>query len=127
MIAALMLMFSFSALAKFFMSYCRSLPATYAQRELSTTTREIIGIQSAEVTGAQFRRVLGLARTAPSPGDDNWDLRVIPFYNRVVRLAGLVSSPLSSVARGWVEKQSSLCAYFAAAALDRRLAAVAAR
>lgn len=122
-----MLMFSFSALVKFFMSYCRSLLAMYAEVELAASTRKMIGIQSSEIAGAQFRRLLGLARMTPGPGDDKWDLRVISFYYRVVRLAGFVSAPLSPVARGWVEKQSSLCAYFAAATLDRRLVAVSAR
>jgi hypothetical protein len=89
----LMLMFSFSALVKFFISYCRLLLATYAQLELSATTREMIGIQSPEIAGAQFRRLLGLPRMAPSPSDDKWDLRVVSFYYRIVRLAGFVSAP----------------------------------
>ncbi len=109
------------------MSYCRSILATYAQVELSTATREIIGIQSPEIAGAQFHRLLGLVRLAPDPGDDKWDLRVVSVYYRAVRLTGFLAMPLGSVARSWVEHQSSQCAYFAAAALDRRIAAVTAR
>ncbi len=127
MIPALMLMFSCAALVQFFMSYCRSILATYAQVELSSATREIIGIQSPEIAGAHFRRLLGLVRLAPDPGDDKWDLRVVSVYYRAVRLAGFLTKPLGSVARSWVEHQSSLCAYFAAATLDRRVAAVIAR
>jgi hypothetical protein len=127
MIAAFMLMFSCAALVQFFMSYCRSILASYAQVELSSETRAIIGLQSPEIAGAQFHRLLGLVRLAPDPGDDKWDLRVVSVYYRAVRLAGLLSEPLGSIARSWVERQSGLCAYFAAAALERRVAAVTAR
>jgi hypothetical protein len=127
MIAAFMLMFSCAALVQFFMSYCRSILASYAQVELSSETRAIIGLQSPEIAGAQFHRLLGLVRLAPDPGDDKWDLRVVSVYYRAVRLAGLLSGPLGSIARSWVERQSGLCAYFAAAALERRVAAVTAR
>lgn len=123
-ISAFMLMFSCAALGQFFMSYCRSLLLAYAQVELSSATRAMIGIQSPEIAGAQFHRLLGLVRLAPNPGDDKWELRVVSTYYRAVRIAGSISGPLSSVARSWAERQSSLCAYFAAAALDRRIAAV---
>lgn len=127
MIPALMLVFSCGALGQFFMSYCRSLLIAYSQVELSAATRELIGIQSPEIAGAQFHRLLGLIRLAPNPGDDKWELRAVSAYYRSVRLAGLLAKPLGSVARKWVEHQSSLCAYFAAATLDRRIAAVAVR
>lgn len=117
-------MFSCAALGQFFMSYCRSILATYAQVELSARTCELIGLQSSEIAGSQFHRLLGLVRLAPNPGDDKWELRVVATYYRAVRLAGFVTGPLSSVARKWSDHQSSLCAYFAAATLDRRIAAV---
>jgi hypothetical protein len=127
MIPALILVMSCAALLEFFRSYCRSLLMSYAQVELSAKTREFIGIQSREIAGAQFHRLLGLVRMAPSLSDDKWDLRVVSIYYRAVRLAGFLAAPLGSAARKWVEHQSSLCAYFAAAALDRRIAMVSAR
>ncbi len=127
MIPAFMLMFSCAALMQFFMSYCRSILLTYAQVELSAATRDLIGIQSPEIAGAQFHRLLGLVRLAPSPGDDKWDLRVVSVYYQTIRFAGFLAAPLGSVARKWAEQQSNLCAYFAAAALERRVAAVTAR
>lgn len=127
MIPALMLVFSCVALMQFGMSYCRSLLLAYAQVELSAATREMIGIHSREIAGAQFRRLLGLVRLAPNPGDDKWELRVVSTYYRAVRVAGLLTKPLGTVTNKWVEHQTSLCAYFAAAALDRRIAAVTTR
>lgn len=125
MIPALMIVFSCAALGQFFMSYCRSLLLAYSQVELSAATRELIGIQPPEISGAQFHRLVGLIRLAPNPGNDKWELRAVSAYYRSVRLAGFLAKPFGSVARKWVEHQSSLCAYFAAASLDRRVAAVA--
>lgn len=127
MIPALMLTFSCAALVQFFMSYCRSLLLTCSHAELSAATLEIIGVQSAQITGANFYRLLGLVRLAPNPADDKWDLRVISLYYQAMRVAGLLTKPIGSAAHNWIERQSNLCAYFAAAALDRRIAAVSAR
>lgn len=127
MIPALMLVFSCAALMQFCVSYCRSLLLAYAQIELSAATREMIGIQSEQIAGAQFRRLLGLVRLAPNPGDDKWELRVVSIYYRAVRFVGFLAKPFGAVAKKWVEHQTSLCAYFAAAALDRRIATVTSR
>lgn len=122
-----MLTFSCAALVQFFMSYCRSLLLSHAQVELSAATRGLIGIESAQIAGANFYRLLGLVRLAPNPADDKWEIRVVSLYYRVVRLAALLSKPIGSVAQNWAERQSNLCAYFVAVALDRRIATVTAR
>lgn len=127
MIPAFMLVFSCAALMQFGMSYCRSLLLAYAQVQLSAATREMIGLESQEIAGAQFRRLLGLVRLAPNPGDDKWELRMVSTYYRAVRVAGVLSKPLGALSSKWVEHQTGLCAYFAAAALDRRIAAVTTR
>lgn len=127
MIPALMLVFSCAALVQFFMSYCRSLLLTSVDVELSAATIELIGMPSAEITGANFHRLLGLVRLAPILADDKWDLRVVSLYYSAIRFAGLFTKPIGSAAQSWIERQSSLCACFAAAALDRRVAAVSAR
>lgn len=122
-----MLTFSCAALVQFFTSYCRSLLLTYAQIELSAATRDLIGIHTAEVVGANFYRLLGLVRLAPNSMDDKWELRIVSVYYRALRLAGVPSKLIGAAAHEWVERQSGLCAYFAAVALDRRIAAVSAR
>lgn len=119
-----MLVFSCAALGQFFMSYCRSLLLSYTTIELSTATREVIGMEPSEIRGEQFRRLLGLVHLAPNPGDDKWDLRVVRIYYAAVRAAGFIASPIGPVARKWAERQADLCAYFAAAVLDRRIATV---
>jgi hypothetical protein len=126
MIPVLMLMFSCMALAQFFMSYCRSLLLTYAKVELSPATREMIGVEPSQIRGEQFGRLLGLARLAPNPGDDKWEIRVVSIYYAAIRLTNFLASPLGPVVRKWAQQQANLCAYFAAATLDRRIAAVTA-
>lgn len=126
MMPALMLVFSCASLGQFFMSYCRSLLLSYAQIELSGTTREVLGMQPSEIRGGDFWRILGLVRLAPNPGDDKWDLRAIRIYYASVRAAAFIAFPIGPVVRKWAEKQSNLCAYFAAAVLERRIATVTA-
>ena len=126
MIPVLMLMFSCMALVQFFMSYCRSLLLTYAKVELSPATREMIGVEPSQIRGEQFGRLMGLARLAPNPGDDKWEIRVVSIYYAAVRLTNFLASPLGPVVRKWAQQQANLCAYFAAATLDRRIAAVTA-
>lgn len=126
MIPALILTFSCAALVQFFMSYCRSLLLSYSEIELSAATLEFIGIHSAEIAGASFYRLLGLVRLAPQLADDKWEIRVVSLYYKALRFADLLAKPIGSAAHKWVEQQSALCAHFAAAALDRRIAAVTA-
>src|SRR5215472_17890384 len=126
MIPSLILVFSCVALGQFFTSYCRSLLLSYAAVELSNTTREVIGMEPSEIRGNHFRRLLGLVRLAPNPGDDKWDLRVVRVYYAAVRATGLLGSVIGPLARNWAEKQANLCAYFAAAVLERRIASVTA-
>lgn len=126
MIPALIFAFSCGTLGQFFMSYCRSLLLSYAQIELSSATREVIGMEPSEIRGDHFRRLLSLVRLAPNPGDDKWDLRAVRIYYAAVRMAALIASPIGPAMHNWAEKQANLCAYFAAAVLERRIASVTA-
>lgn len=126
MIPALMLVFSCAALGQFFMSYCRSLLLNCATVKFSSATLEVIGMQPSEIRGSHFRRLLGLVRLAPNSGDDRWQLRAVRAYYAAARAAGFIASPIGPVVRKWAEHQADLCAHFAAAALDRRIATVTA-
>ena len=108
------------------MSYCRSLLLSCATVELSSTTREMIGMQPSEIRGAHFLRLLGLVHLAPNSGDDKWELRAVRAYYAAVRAAGFIASPIGPIVRKWAEHQTNLCALFAAAALDRRIVSVTA-
>ncbi|HKV28300.1 MAG TPA: hypothetical protein VJN90_08540 [Candidatus Acidoferrales bacterium] len=124
MIPVLMLMFSAVALVRFFLSYCRSILATYATVELSFATREVIGLEPGEIRGGQFGRLCALLRIAPNPGADKWHLRIVFAYFRIISMIDMSVARLAPIARGWTERESTRCAYFAAAALERRIASI---
>lgn len=124
MIPVLMLMFSAMALVQFFLSYCRSILATYVEVELSPATREVIGLEPGEIRGGQFNRLLGLLRVAPNPGGDQWHLGIVSTYYRIISIIDMSVAQMVPVARSWTERESTRCAYFAAAALNRRIATI---
>ena len=119
-----MLLFSAMALVKFFLSYCRSILATYAEVELSPATRELIGLEPDEIRGGQFGRLLGLLRVAPNPGGDQWHLKIVSTYYRIISMIDMSVAQIVPVAQSWTERESTRCAYFAAAALNRRIATI---
>ncbi|MGH9727875.1 MAG: hypothetical protein ACRD4V_04720 [Candidatus Acidiferrales bacterium] len=125
MIAILMLMFSTLALVQFFLSYCRSILAAYATVELSSATREVIGLEPGEIHGGQFGRLRGLLRIAPNQGGDKWQLGIVSAYHRIISVIDMSVARLVPVAQSWTQRESARCAYFVAAALDRRIAGMA--
>jgi hypothetical protein len=124
MIPFFMLLFSAAALIQFFVSYCRSILATYAKMELSVATREVAGIESDRIPSGEFGRLLGILRLARDPGDDRMELLTVRLYYSFVRLLGVLGVPFVTAAKDWSEREGGRCAYFAAVALDRRIASV---
>lgn len=121
MMAALIFVFSFAALMQFFVSYCRSLIAASARRALSLDVQDVIGI-SRNASGEDFERVMQFLHLCPERREDRGGIKAIGAY---FRLLGVVSKTVGRAVpalRSWVESERSQCAYFAAVALDRRIA-----
>jgi len=122
MIAALIFGVSFTALLQFFVSYCRSILSASRGRELSQQTRELTGIAGGGVNGEEFRRLMQLVLLCPEHGDDAQAMTAVRIYYSILGilrdLAGRASKGLSS----WLALEQGSCAYFAAVALDRRIA-----
>ncbi len=122
MMAALIFVLSFTALLQFFVSYCRSLLSASRRREVSQQTRELAGIAGGGVNGEEFGRLVQLVRLCPEPDDDSQAIAAVRTYFMILgvvrRLGGRVSKGLSI----WLESERGNCAYFAAVALDRRIA-----
>ncbi|MGH9704258.1 MAG: hypothetical protein ACRD4K_12865, partial [Candidatus Acidiferrales bacterium] len=107
---------------QFFVSYCRSVIAAYSKVELSEQVRDAAGIAAQTVDGDEFRRLVSLVRVCPERGDDGLEIRLVSGYHRMLGATrGMLRSILPAVA-GWAEQERAHCAYFAAAALDRRIA-----
>lgn len=122
MIAALIFVISIAALLQFFISYCRSVIAATGKQELSEQAREVTGISAREVCGDEFRRILGLVRLCPEPGNDDREIRAVSAYFSLLGLARSLLAKLAPEAASWAEHERGGCAYFAAVALDRRIA-----
>ena len=122
MMAALILAVSIAALLQFFVSYCRSIIAACSRRDLSEQVREVTGIESRVVRGDEFHRLLQLVRLCPEPGDDRGSLRAVRiYYGLLSGLDALVRHLVPGLA-AWAESERQGCAYFAAVALEHRIA-----
>jgi len=122
MIAALIFVISLAALLQFFISYCRSLIAAYRKVELSEQAREVTGIQDHVVEGDDFQRLLQLVRLCPEPGDDGLEIRSVRTYYGLLNVLRMVLRLQVPAVAAWTEGERRSCTYFAAVALDRRMA-----
>lgn len=121
MIAALIAVLSLIALAQFFLAYARSVLASYCRVELSEQAREVAGISEQNLPGDEFGRLLGLTQICPERGDDQTEIITVGLYYRVVTHSRALFRAMSPVGK-WLEREREHCAYFAAVALDRRIA-----
>ena len=122
MIAALILSISVAALLQFFVSYCRSLIASYKKKDLSEQAREVTGIENRVVRSDEFRRLVQLVHLCPEPGDDSNEIRAVRGYYRLLGLLRAAFHNLAPAVAMWAEREREGCAYFAAVALDHRIA-----
>lgn len=122
MIAALIFVISVAALFQFFVSYCRSLIAATHKVPLSEHARDASGIGNREITGDEFARLVQLVRLCPETGQDVSELRAVRAYFGILNLVRGISRPVAPAVATWVDAERQGCAYFAAVALDRRIA-----
>lgn len=122
MIASLVFVLSVSALLQFFVSYCRSVIAACGKLELSEQVREISGIENRRLRSDEFARLLQLLRLCPEPGNDQFNIGAVRSYYGLLSLLRAMVQRLAPALASWVEYERQGCAYFAAVALDRRIA-----
>jgi hypothetical protein len=110
MMAGLIFVFSLAALMQFFVSYCRSLIAASARRALSADVQDVIGLAHS-ASGEDFDRVMQFLHLCPERREDRNGVQAIGAYFRLLKMVG-----------NTIGTERSQCAYFAAVALDRRIA-----
>ena len=121
MMAGFILVCSVVLLLQFFVSYCRSLIAASAKQALSPEVRDVAGIPRA-ASGEDFARVMQLLQLCPEPPEDRSGVRAIGAYFRLLNfLRGTLARTVPSM-HAWTESERGHCAYFAAVALERRIA-----
>ncbi|HXM94721.1 MAG TPA: hypothetical protein VOA64_10810 [Candidatus Dormibacteraeota bacterium] len=121
MMAAIIFAFSTAALLQFFVSYCRSLIAASARTSLSPEVQDVIGIKQA-ASGEDFARVMQYLHLCPERREDRNRVQAIATYFRLLSFLRSAIVPIVPSLRAWTEHERSQCAYFAAVALDRRIA-----
>ena len=119
--ATLIFLFSAAALLQFFISYCRSLIAASIKQPLSAEVRDVTGIP-ATASGEDFARVIQLLDLCPERPEDRGRLRVINAYFSLLNIVRSTVGRLIPALLSWTEMERGQCAYYAAVALDRRIA-----
>ena len=121
MMAALSLVLSMAALLQCFVSYCRSLIAASAKQPLSAEVQDVTGIKTA-ATGEDFARVVQLLQLCPDRPEDRNGIQAIgAYFNLLGFVRATVARVIPSVL-AWADAERGQCTYFAAVALDRRIA-----
>lgn len=121
MMAAIIFVVSLATLLQFFVSYCRSLIAASTRQPLSMEVRDVTGICSAS-SGGDFARVMQLLQLCPEHPEDRGRIRAVGAYYGMLSFArGAFVRAVPSMS-AWVDRERGTCTYFAAVALDRRIA-----
>ena len=121
MMAGFILVCSVVLLLQFFVSYCRSLIAASAKQALSPEVRDVAGIPRA-ASGADFTRVMQLLQLCPERPEDRSSIQAIGAYVRLLNFLRVTLARFIPSMRVWTESERGHCAYFAAVALERRIA-----
>jgi hypothetical protein len=126
LMAALIFVVSLVAFGQFFFFYTRSVLAASRRHVLSEHLREVVGLDPQALTADWFGRMLQLVEVCPGSGEDEMSLRAVRAY-----FSGLswIRAWMPKAAHGflarlgeWIERERQACAYFAAVALDQRMA-----
>jgi hypothetical protein len=121
MMAAFILVCSIVLLLQFFVSYCRSLIAASAKQVLSPEVQDVTGISRA-ASGEDFARVIQLLRLCPERPEDRNSVQAIGAYFRLLNFLRSTLARMVPSMHAWTESERGHCAYFAAVALERRIA-----
>jgi hypothetical protein len=121
MIAAIILVCSVAFFLQFFVPYCRSLIASSAAHVLSPEVRDVTGI-STQAAGDDFARVMQLLMLCPDRPEDRGEIRAIGMYFQLLNLMKSTVARIAPSVLTWAERERGRCTYFAAVALDRRVA-----
>lgn len=119
--AAIILVCSVAFFLQFFVPYCRSLIASSAEHLLSAEVQDVTGITT-QAAGDDFARVMQLLMLCPDRPEDLGEIRAVGMYFRLLNVMKGAAARLTPSLLTWAEKERGRCTYFAAVALDRRVA-----
>jgi hypothetical protein len=122
MIAALILVMSFTALAQFAIAQWRSMWMTVAAQPLSNCLQAATGISGESVSASDFDLLVQTSeQLCPSLKDRNSWLREVRIYYRVIRRFDRFCAMQLAAPSHWAQSELKACSRYAAAVLDQRL------
>jgi hypothetical protein len=121
MMAGIIFVCSVTFLLQFFVSYCRSLIAASAKEPLSLEVQDVTGITKT-ASGDDFARVLQLLHLCPDCPEDRARIQAVGAYFRLLNVVRATIAKFAPSLRAWTDFERGQCAYFAAVALERRIA-----
>ncbi|HEY6945327.1 MAG TPA: hypothetical protein VI431_09330 [Candidatus Acidoferrum sp.] len=121
MMAAIILVCSAVFFLQFFVWYCRSIIAVSSKQPLSPEVQDVTGIQRT-ASGEDFKRVMQLLHLCPERPEDRQGIQAIGAYFRLLSFVASTVARLAPSMKSWTEAERGHCTYFAAVALERRIA-----
>jgi|SRR5271168_1825689 len=121
MMAGFILLISLATLLQFFVSYCRSLIAASSREALSQQVQDVTGLQT-NASGDDFARLIQLLHLCPERPEDRSGVQAIGTYFSILSMLRATMAKVVPSLLEWTERERAHCAYFAAVALDRRIA-----
>jgi hypothetical protein len=121
MFAAMIFTIAVAALFQFALFYWRALVAGVASQPVSERVLEAAHLESGEFRGADFERLATLHAMTPELKNGNNNLGMVGAYYKIVQGMAAAFGRMSPAVVSWSERESVLCARYAAAQIERRL------
>ncbi len=123
MFAAMLFAISVVALFQFALFYWRAVLAGAAAHPVSDRVLAAARVESGRLSSQDFDLLAGLHDLTPNLDPSSGSLTVVRAYYRVIEgLAGLAGKHMPGLA-AWCERETAICARYAAVQIDRRLQA----
>ncbi|HYK39084.1 MAG TPA: hypothetical protein VEU98_03605 [Candidatus Eremiobacteraceae bacterium] len=123
MFSAMLLTISVLALSQFAAYYWRALVMGVASQPVSGRVLEAAQINDGKLTGQHFQVFAELHDLTPDLGSAPHGLGLVKLYYHALRGLGKVAGGFSQSFAEWTERESVLCARYAAVQIDRRMQA----
>ena len=123
MFATMIFMIATAALLQFGLYYWRAVLAGVAAQPVSERVLVAAHLEADEFCGADFERLAGLLEMTPELKSGNSGLGLAGAYYSMVHSISAAFGKMSPAVANWSERESALCARFAAVQIDRRLQA----
>ena len=121
MFAAMLFTIAILALCQFALFYWRAVVTGVASLPLSDRVLEAAHLESGEFSGADFEMLASLHGMTPELEAGTSNLGLVGTYYRVVQSVGAAFGKMSPAVVSWSERESALCARYAAVQIERRL------